>query len=76
LRTINPLYWILSIIDFIVNIPFKILGKVGFNQEKLEGSFFGKLTKGTLYLMTVFAAFLTILEKLGYLEWFKKLIFK
>jgi len=76
LRTINPFYWIVLLLDFIVSIPFKILGKLGFNQEKLESSFFGKLIKGVLYLVTVFAAFLTILEKLGYLEWFKKLIFK
>jgi len=57
-----------------MSIPFYILGKVGFNQDKLEQSFLGKLIKGLLYLITVFAALLTVLEKLGYLEWFKKLI--
>jgi len=74
LRTINPFYWIVLIIDFIVSIPFRILGRVGFDQEKLEGSFIGKIVKGILYLVSVFAAFLTILEKLGYLEWFKSFL--
>jgi hypothetical protein len=73
-RTLNPLYWLLLILDYIMSIPFYILGKVGFNQDKLEQSFLGKLIKGLLYLITVFAALLTVLEKLGYLEWFKKLI--
>ena len=72
--TLNPLYWLLLILDYIMSIPFYILGKVGFNQDKLEQSFWGKLIKGLLYLITVFAALLTVLEKLGYLEWFKKLI--
>lgn len=73
-RTINPFYWAVLIIDFIVSIPFKILGRVGFDQERLEGSFVGKTVKSILYLITVFAAFLTILEKLGYLEWFKNFL--
>jgi len=73
-RTFNPLYWLLLILEYIMSIPFYILGRVGFNQDKLEQSFWGRLIKGLFYLITVLAAFLTALEKLGYLEWFKKLI--
>lgn len=76
LRTINPFYWIALILNFLVSLPFQILGRVGFNQEKMENSVVGKAIKGTLYLITVFSAFLTIVEKLGYLQWVKNLFFK
>lgn len=76
LRTINPFYWLYIIIDYITSLPFVILGKVGFNQKKIEGSFTGKLIKAIISLIIVFASFLTILEKLGYLDWFKNLLFK
>lgn len=76
IRTINPFYWLIRLLDCIASLPFIILGQVGFNKDRLESSFVGRLFKGFLYLITVFAAFLTILEKLNYLEWFKKLVFK
>lgn len=76
LRTINPFYWLYIIIDYITSLPFVILGKVGFNQKKIEDSFTGKLIKAIISLIIVFASFLTILEKLGYLDWFKNLLFK
>lgn len=76
LRTINPFYWIFLIVDYITSLPFVILGQIGFNQKKLEGSFAGKVIKVILNLIIVFASFLTILEKLGYLEQFKNLILK
>lgn len=74
LRTLNPLFWISLILDYIVSLPFKFIGKIGFNQNKIESSIVGRLIKGALYLITVFAAFLTILEKLGYLKKFLSLI--
>jgi len=74
-RTRNPFYWLISILEFIISIPFKILGYAGLDQEKIESSFLGKLIKAIFYLITVFAALLIILEKLGFLEWFKNLIF-
>jgi len=67
-RTINPFYWLFSILEFVVSIPFKILGYAGLDQERIESSLFGRLIKAILYLITAFAAFLTILDKLGYLE--------
>ena len=76
LRTINPFYWLFLILDYIASIPFVILGRVGFNQKKIEGSLVGKIIKAIFYLITVFAAFLTVLEKIGCLERFKSLIFK
>ena len=75
LRTFNPFFWLGRLVDFIVGIPFKFIGKIGFNREKVEASIVGKIIKGILYLLvtasTAFLTFLTILEKLGYLNGFK-----
>lgn len=73
-RTVNPFFWIGFILDFIVNLPFKILGKVGFNQKRVESSFIGKLMKGLLYLITVFSSLLTIFHYLGWLESFRRVL--
>lgn len=74
LRTINPLFWLGLILDYIVSLPFKVIGKIGFDQKKIESSIMGKFIKGALYLIMVLAAFLTVLEKIGYLEEFISLI--
>jgi len=76
LRTINPFYWFLCILDYIVSLPFALIGKLGFNQQKIETSFFGKLFKIIIQLILGTAAFLTILDKTGYLDHFIKLIKK
>jgi len=76
IRTINPFYWIFLIIDYITSLPFVILGQIGFNRGKIEGSFIGKISKAIFNLIIVFASLLTILEKLGYLDYLKNLILK
>ncbi len=76
LRTLNPLYWIHRIFVDIVNLPFVLIGRLGFNQRKVEASIIGRCIKGILYLIVVFAALLTILYYLGYLEQFKDFIQK
>ena len=76
LRTINPLYWISVIFDYVVSLPFILIGKLGFNQQKIEASFYGKLFKIIIQLILGTAAFLTILDKTGYLDQFIKLIKK
>jgi len=73
-RTFNPFFWLSLVLDYIVTLLFKILGKIGLNQEKIETSIVRKVIKGILYLITIVVSFLTILEKLGYLEAFKSLI--
>ena len=76
IRTINPFFWIFLIIDYITSLPFVILGQIGFNRVKIEGSFIGKISKVIFNLIIVFAAFLTILEKLGHLDWLNNLFLK
>lgn len=74
LRTVNPLFWLGLILDYVVSFPFKVIGKIGFNQKKIESSITGRIIKGALYLIIVLAAFLTVLEKIDYLEEFISLI--
>ena len=68
LRALNPLFYIGLIFDALVEIPFIFIGKLGLNREKAESSLIGKLVKGALYLITVVAAFLTILQLLDLLD--------
>ena len=44
-KLINPFYWLLSLIKFIIRIPFLILEASGFNGEKIEENYFGKIIK-------------------------------
>lgn len=72
-RTYNPFFWIVLLIDCLVGLPFEALGKVGFNQNKIEASFVGKLFKYAFYVisylsLTVLAhIFISALIKAGYL---------
>jgi len=74
LRTRNPLFWLGLIIDYIVSLPFKIIGYIGFDQNKIESSNIGKIVKGIFYLIVFFSSFLAVLKYLGYLEKFRLLI--
>lgn len=67
-RALNPLFYIALIFDALVEVPFIFIGKLGLNREKAESSLIGKLVKGLLYLITVVAAFLTILQQLDLLD--------
>ena len=68
LRALNPFFYIGLVLDALVETPFIVIGKLGLNREKAEGSLIGRLIKGVLYLITVVAAFLTILHLLDLLD--------
>ncbi len=72
-RTINPLFWLGLLLDYFVNLPFKVIGRFGFDQMKVETSILGRIIKGVGWLFTRLAAFLTVLQLIGYLEKFKSL---
>lgn len=74
IRTYNPFFWIGMVFNYLVSLPFVLLGKVGFNQSKIEESIIGKIAKILFQLMIWIAAFLTILHLLGYLDDFKSMI--
>ncbi len=70
LRTINPFFWIASVIDYFVSLPFKLFGKVGFSQKNIEFSTVGKIIKYILYFVfysiLIIEPLINILEKFGY----------
>ena len=66
-RTFNPFFYLGLLFDTILELPFIAIGKLGFNRQKMEESAIGRLFKGVLYLITVVAAFLTILQLLDLL---------
>ncbi|MCD6271380.1 MAG: hypothetical protein J7K30_00705 [Deltaproteobacteria bacterium] len=68
IRTFNPFFYIGLVFDAISELPFIAIGKFGFNRQKVESSVIGRVVKGILYLITVVAALLTILQILDYLE--------
>ncbi len=74
IRIFNPFFYIGLVFDFISDLPFIALGKLGFNHHKARSSAIGRLVKGFFYLITVFAAFLTILHLLGYLDPVKQFV--
>jgi len=68
IRTFNPFFWLGLLLDFIVEIPFSLLGKAGFNKSTIEESLLGRIAKTIMYLVTLLASLLTILQLTGYLE--------
>jgi len=75
IRTVNPFFWLNKIIMIIVSIPFKIIGKFGFNQEKAEASIPGRISQFILYIATIatlIASVIYILDAFG--KWDKTLI--
>jgi len=67
-RTINPFWWIGKFFAWLVSLPFKFLGTIGFSQKKAENSLIGKMFKRFLYFITALASLLTILNLLGILD--------
>lgn len=76
IRTLNPLYWIGQVIDWIAQIPFRLFGFLGGDAERLSKSLFGRLLEALLKLTQVVLTFLSIAEKLGLLDFFRNLVLK
>ena len=74
LRSINPLWWLWKGLVLLSSGPFRLLSAAGFDTASIENSFIGRLFRLVVMLVTVLAAFLTVLQFLGYLEQFKKLV--
>ena len=62
-RTINPFWWLKRSLLWLLSIPFVLLGAMGFNAARAEGSVFGKIFK----LLLATSAVLTIFNLLGWL---------
>lgn len=63
-RTFNPLWWIGKILGWLIRLPFRLLGMIGFDADKAESSILGRLTK----LILVASSLLAILYYLDLLE--------
>jgi hypothetical protein len=68
IRTLNPFFYIGVALNTISDLPFIVIGLFGFNRQKIQTAGTGRAIKGTLYLITVIAAVLAILDLLGFLE--------
>ena len=75
-RTLNPLFYLGRVLDTISDLPFIILGILGFNRQKIKASVVGRLVKGLLYLIIIVAAVLTILHLLDFVEPIKQFVHK
>lgn len=80
IRTLNPLFWLFLLLEFLVSIPFRLLGAAGFSRSRMESSFLGRLFKAALYLITALVGctwtVVQILDKLGHLDLAKRLFDK
>lgn len=73
-RTVSPLFWLSFVIKYIISLPFSLLGFIGFNQDRIEFSIIGRVIKGILYLITLFASIITIMEVFNILQPLKEFI--
>ena len=74
LRAINPFFYLGLAFDLVARIPFVLIGRAGFNRQKVEESLAGRLVKGSIYIVTALASLLTVLQLLDYLESFKQVV--
>ena len=75
-RTFNPFFYLGRVLDAITDLPFIIIGILGFNREKMKASVVGRLVKGILYLTIIVASVLTILHLLNLVEPIKQFVYK
>ena len=75
-RTFNPFFYLGRALDAITDLPFIIIGILGFNREKIKASTIGRLVKGILYLTIIVTAVLTILHLLDFVEPIKQFVHK
>ena len=74
IRTCNPLFWVNLLIKYFTSIPFRILGVFGVDQERIQISTIGKIVKGILYLITLLAAIITLIDYFDLSKLIKELL--
>lgn len=73
-RSLNPLFYVWLIFDWIAQIPFAFVGMLGFDREKAESSTIGRVFKSGYCLVVALASLLTILHLLDYLTPVRELV--
>jgi hypothetical protein len=56
-RSLNPLFWILRIVEWIAGVPFWLISLLGFSREKAEESKSGQLAKGLIEIGLLVSGF-------------------
>ena len=67
-RTFNPFFYLGVVLNTISDLPFIVIGILGFNRQKIRASVVGRLVKGIIYLIIIIAAVLEILHLLDLLN--------
>jgi hypothetical protein len=73
-RTVNPFFYLRIMLDWLADLPFRFIGRLGFSKEKAESSIIGRALKGIIQLITLLASVLTILQLSGGLDLIKKYV--
>lgn len=68
LRTINPLTYLGFMLEWIASLPFRLLGRAGFNSSRAEQSLLGRTTKFLIEIVVVLASCATVLEFVGWTD--------
>ena len=71
IRSVNPFWWLMKVLLELARVPFRILGAVGFDEERTERSLLGRITKAVIVAIPVIASVLAIAESLGGLGWLR-----
>jgi hypothetical protein len=66
IRLFNPFFYLGRLFEFIAEIPFIILGKIGFDRGKAEVSRAGRIIRGFIEITGWIAVVLPALELLGW----------
>ena len=68
MRTLNPLYWLSILLDYTARLPFLMLGSLGLDRDRLEGSALGKFFKGCFRVAVLLALLAGLMHYLGFLD--------
>jgi hypothetical protein len=64
-RTFNPFWYIGAALEWFGSLPFRLIGRAGFDREKAESSVAGRTVKLALELIAAAASVIFILQAVG-----------
>jgi hypothetical protein len=67
-RMFNPFFYLARLLDLLSEIPFAILGAMGFNRGKAEASPLGRIAKIVIQIVLFLAGLFTVLYYLGLMD--------
>jgi hypothetical protein len=67
-RSINPLTYIGFAVEWLASLPFRLLGRAGFDGARAEQSLFGRIVKLVIEIVVVLGSAATILEFIGWTD--------